>query len=1086
MDSQWRTTMYNKSHTEDNETKETKENIVEGFDMFGNDYFINVKRGFQVKGKFREYIEKLKKALKKIPNPIRVLDKGIEKIIQGLLLATMSRIDCKTGKREAPIIKEKIGGFTWSKIIDTSQSAQKKIEGFSIQSQPDLITTIQSFMTNHPKIINKTALVNYYITSLNAFEKSIHASPTTEQLFVFNNEFDNSLADSAILKQLNLIAAALPKSSYANTVEGYKSFLKKKARFSFTSSKYINYYLFNRDYFPRPEDLAGFESTIKMNQDPDYITNVNLLLSNMVPAKAPPTPTEDFKEIDLNYAFSTDFNSTKSGSIKSYLVYVTQWFSFIVFNKQREKVITYPTIESLVCTIYLTYLNALEFQKYRVYSTFLTPYELAMFNHLFFICLHQDDIESNVYNAVIPSDGAINFKMLKAEPNIYINLLPQSIFQILNTFAVEINLRIPHVLDTLLSGSYQPLPLDGAIIIPLLPTDQPLPPSIIYLCDYILNNYDPISYKKTKIPSRIMPPAEIKTYFIPEGLSECEKQNMDKQQESKYYANIIKKELYQIFTIPIIVYMVYNIFYLFFFKDCYSVTYTTDENGQKTYKHTCEGGEKGGCFTPIFPDWETMFHNVELHNTDFILEFIFKPVKIYYTMINSVKAIFRKEIGGVVLKDKFPYLFLLLTYRYVNKFIEKNGGKIMKTIETLLYFKIPDFKFGKDPKAFYSYAKTITLFFFGISFLKNFFGVDPMKQLEEFMKRKEEDQGNQGNEDMEEGFMGGDGEDDDGQPAKKSGFSKAREAAGKAAAAASEAASSLFAKADNWKDWIMNSPTTFITIIKIIVAIIYWILKLVIAIKFIDVSILVCILYLLWNLIFGMSTFATPIQSVGSKIDLIHRVIYTPLCNNEKDGIFTYFAKSIIFFCIYFLVEFIIIQKFQKGMKSFGKMKNPMTSSLDDEKNKNNFAVKSFMIILYGLMICIVLLWCFYKLTFKMPDVVRAYKPQKDDTKDKRFELNCDIKDSYEDQSKNSFIKTLFLSDLLNKTHIEEFNKKTEGIRKPSMVAGFINKIGELKKNAEQGAMMMYEKAKELKHKAGDSFSNLKRSFSRNGSQNES
>jgi hypothetical protein len=30
MDSQWRTTMYNKSHTEDKETKETKENIVEG------------------------------------------------------------------------------------------------------------------------------------------------------------------------------------------------------------------------------------------------------------------------------------------------------------------------------------------------------------------------------------------------------------------------------------------------------------------------------------------------------------------------------------------------------------------------------------------------------------------------------------------------------------------------------------------------------------------------------------------------------------------------------------------------------------------------------------------------------------------------------------------------------------------------------------------------------------------------------------------------------------------------------------------------------------------------------------------------
>jgi hypothetical protein len=360
--------------------------------------------------------------------------------------------------------------------------------------------------------------------------------------------------------------------------------------------------------------------------------------------------------------------------------------------------------------------------------------------------------------------------------------------------------------------------------------------------------------------------------------------------------------------------------------------------------------------------------------------------------------------------------------------------------------------------------------------LKNFFGVDPIKELEKYMKRKEGDEDEE--EDMEEGFMGGDGEDVDGQPAKKSAFAKAREAA----AAAGQAASSLMAKADNWKDWIMNSPNTFITIIKIIVAIIYWILKMVIAIKFVNVSILVCILYLLWNLIFGMSTFTTPIQSVGSKIDLIHRVIYTPLCNNEKDGIFTYFAKSIIFFCIYFLVEIIIIRKFHKGMKSFGKMKNPITSSLGDEENKNNFAVKSFMIIVYGLMICLVLLWCFYKFLFKMPDVVRAYKPQTDDTKDKRFEFKCDIKDAYEDQSKNSFIKTLFLSDLLNKTHIDEFNKKTEGIRKTSMITGFINKMGELKNKAEEGVMMAYEKAKELKHRAGDSFSNLKRTFSRNES----
>ena len=69
----------------------------------------------------------------------------------------------------------------------------------------------------------------------------------------------------------------------------------------------------------------------------------------------------------------------------------------------------------------------------------------------------------------------------------------------------------------------------------------------------------------------------INEYYIPPGLEACEKANQVIQKECEQYAKVIKNEIYRLFTIPIFVYIIYNAYYLLFFKDCYGQSKTVDE-----------------------------------------------------------------------------------------------------------------------------------------------------------------------------------------------------------------------------------------------------------------------------------------------------------------------------------------------------------------------------------------------------------------------------------------------------------------------------------------------------------------------------
>ena len=129
-----------------------------------------------------------------------------------------------------------------------------------------------------------------------------------------------------------------------------------------------------------------------------------------------------------------------------------------------------------------------------------------------------------------------------------------------------------------------------------------------------------------------------------------------------------------------------------------------------------------------------------------------------------------------------------------------------------------------------------------------------------------------------------------------------------------------------------------------------------------------------------------------------------------------------------------------QSMDTFSNMKTPPYGN-----SSNNTSVKSFMLILYAILILCVVIWSTYKFKFKMPIIVSAYKNRKtpDDTLDKRFRYECSTNGIYEEESKNSFMNVLMNSDRINKMFIDEFNAKTEGIKPPSSLSSFINKIGE-------------------------------------------
>jgi hypothetical protein len=146
-----------------------------------------------------------------------------------------------------------------------------------------------------------------------------------------------------------------------------------------------------------------------------------------------------------------------------------------------------------------------------------------------------------------------------------------------------------------------------------------------------------------------------------------------------------------------------------------------------------------------------------------------------------------------------------------------------------------------------------------------------------------------------------------------------------------------------------------------------------------------------------------------------------------------------------------------------------LSAKTNEDADKNSMAVKTFMMILNGLLVIFVLLWCIYKARYKMPSLVRAYEEQDNPSTDKRLEYDCSKEtDVYEERSQNRVIKTMMKSDEFNKAFLEQFETRTAGMKKPSALGGFITKMGEYGKKLNDKLTELGEKAADYKEKASE------------------
>jgi hypothetical protein len=999
-------------------TKEFTEEVTEGFDIMGDDYFESCKRYIRLKGiaGISDFIKDKFKLL--YTNPVDKLDESIEdtiySVLYGLLLMTGEQ--CKDDTLLEKQTKDKaFSGFWWikgygSELFTTMQ------EAFSVQDSQFTIT-VDSFKKNHPEFITDNNIYNkvveYYVSQLNERETKLKRRINDTELFQFNNYFDNQLnlpeVQSKILKIKTSTTTQTIKTAYRNTMSDYQKYYKNTARFKIYNKESILYYTFDNTYYT-------FDNTYF-----DLLNTYFDLLNN----KEPPTPsdTNNPPAQDTNYAFSINFKKTdmKTVPIQSFLEDVLTHYTSILVKKKKTGSYKDNILKSRIGTVYTKLLNYLEFQFYRKYGVFFNEYHLALFNHIFFILLNQDDTDAeNVYNGT--TNDYFNFGKQQMT-NIYQTLFKEILSDESSKLSYLYPLETPissgdndmqkfYLYDYMLLKDDEMLPTDGVMLYPVS-----ISPTVLnsdnanVLIDYIL------------LPE---PPFEVDSdmkKFYREELSPCEKEQEKKKKKIKGYAKTIKEELYKILLAPVTIYIAYNFYYLFFFKDCTESVKTYNETtGDTDYKNTCEK-----CTTPIFPDVETYFHYYEEHKLDLLFELFFKPVKFLYTLANSLKAIFRNEFSllsanAIVPKDEFPYIFLFAciiffynyliydfskneegNYKYVlsifNHIIGLDFDKLNESVtglrmDQLQVNKTEDIESILKKGGIAAYVFMITILFFTETMIHHIGGVSIKSMFNNIATKA----------------FSSDGVID-------SDYKKDYE--------------------NSWLFWVTNTTNPLVGILKFLYMLFYWFLKGFIVVKLIPLSITIVILYFIYNLFVGIYNNSTADVSMFDKFDLINRTIYTKLYSESSNTIM-FMIKSVFWFVFFYLYEFIAILVLIISLTTILKR---------IDSNVSTVISMFFLFFIVG-----IVLWCAYK--------YKLIKPKLDDDymrydNSKQFNMfNC--KDEYEKNTDNNMLNIFVASDTYNKDIIDEYmekrtneiiNKKPSGLQKSfgSMVNFFGDKMNSAK-----------------------------------------
>ena len=917
-----------------------KENIIEGVDGFewqGIDYFhhhsvFNLAYDYS-------YIKKLlEKLMGYLSYPITNFDLILENFIYDILMTCfLIQIDNCNEKELS----------TKNKYKDTAKKMffwignSYKTEGFSLREQPNLMKTINSFEKNHPDFIKNKDILNkvgnFYTTRLNRYQTKLHRTIHDDELFEFNNHFDNLLNDPDIQKQILKSNVKLfygdddnPfQSPFENTELGYKKYYDSHARFKIDNTEDFNYFKLKDDYFPIPTvtgvttntarlelfdkgltyDKNMLYRSTKTNIDNYYKTINGTTYTDLafnISTTVPPLQTSTGTVDDKNYVFSVDTKKTESGTITTYLDYVIKYFSLCIFKKIYSSsdttinTIGFKEIQARVGTIYTNCLNRQEFLYYNSFGVYLDTTHIAIFNHIFYILLQQNSENSNVnpYNAttneyVTIVDGTADNK-----------ILAKNIFE---RFLFGNNSR------------YSKINTDGNIEIPIVAlnpyVDMSNPKDADYLQDYILSD----TFSNS---------AEMENYYIP--LSECEyyqqKNRNNSHKDLLNYARIIKNEIYRILMIPVLLYVVYNIYYMFFFMD-YEDMPTPDPNNKKP-----SFVEK--CKIPMFPDWENYFHYYEKHKTDFLFEYLFKPTKIIYTWLNTVKTFIRTfPIFGFIHQFIPPYIYFFMTIILFYYVLHKYGRSFFNfyvyffmtlSVPFLKIVKVDSeitklFKIEGNWLGYTEIATIVTFIFMFLSFFKHLIGKrgDLLGLIANLLGVPDINSSNE----------------------EKS-----------------------------WVNWIGSNTSIIFIIIKVIICILYWLFKFYISLAMIPLATTIAVIYVAYTILFAIYSNT---KSYSSKKDFINNIIYTQLYDipesSSRWNLPVYVFKSICWFIMVFIMEILSIYVLLTGLKN-------ITSNIHDSGD-NNYAgpIKMFLIPVYILFMVLIAIWCIYRYKFNLPMMGLSY-----------------------------------------------------------------------------------------------------------------
>jgi hypothetical protein len=932
--------------------------IIEGFDWQGIDYFHarGIYNTAVDSSKIKEYIEKI---MSYFSSPIANVDEMLEKFIYNMLIAAFM------------INNKACSNKSVSKIINSGDKAEQaffwlkgRTEGFSLQEQPYLIKTVDSFEKNHKDFITdndtKMKVGTYYINSLNSYETKIRRRFNENELFLFNNDFDNLLNDPIVQNKIKGIVpnkewssqfSSESKPLYQNTEDDYKKYYATYARFKMDNTDMFSYHILNDSYFPIPTYTSNNKTNKKgidmFNDAINVYEYENSLLTRFelgrfntkykyigLSFKAVTSTPPDFtssSESDMKYVFSVDTNNTKTEPIQDYLSYVIKYFSLFIFSglSESDRTLGFQDIEARVGTLYTNLLNRLDFLQYNQYQDYLDSYRISIFNHIFFILIQQTG--SGIYDvqttnkyfqlALDNQPNKINSnevfqKIIEGNNKRYLKIRSQEDLDKMSMTSVDVNqfpslvnlTSVSNIADTL-STNYDTREL---------PISTELNPFIDNK-DINLQNL----LKTTSLPTYILnnnvKSKEMIKYYMPGQLSECERMKRSVRNEFTNYAKIIKKEIYRLILIPIVLYIVYNIYYMFLFKDAAGrVKY---ENGEYINKGFA-------CKNPMFPDWESYFHSYDKHATDYILEYVFKPAKIMYTLLNAFKVIIRTfPIIGTDANLIPPYIFLFATLLIFNRIAKKYGESIMSFYNN--FFNTWSLPNSRTWNRWKDLARTITIIFCVLTGVKDIAGFDWHETLQLF--------------------------------------------------AVSEAAAGLSDKEPtprSWLGFLAAAPTSmFFLFFKIIIFILYWLFKYYVAIQMIPLGIFITVIYFTYTVVFAVYNNCDSECDYSSKTELIDRIIYTKLYDVPKKlekwydwGL--YIFKTVCWLLMVYMFELLTVWMMSKGL-------NKITSSIGGSKYADG--LRLFLIVIYSCIFCLIGLWCFYKYKFKLPIMETFFSNQKDD-----------------------------------------------------------------------------------------------------------